>query len=103
MTSWRTRPWRRTDPLKTMGLPADGTWEGSIVRSSNAIARLRRVDPIAAEAVELLRSQVGQTCPVHGHLDDPIISLLGDEIAFGCPDCSGEDLRRRWVEELVGE
>lgn len=91
------------DPRTTVGLPAHGTWEGSVVRSSNAITRMRRVNPEAAEAIELLRSKVGSSCPVHGHLEDPVISLLGDEIAFGCPDCSGDDLRRQWAEEPIEE
>jgi hypothetical protein len=103
MSTWRNRPWRRTDPRKTMGLPVGGTWENSVVRSSNAITRMRRENPEVAEAIELLRSQIGQECPEHGHLDDPIITLLGDEIAFGCPDCSGEELRRVWAEEPIEE
>jgi hypothetical protein len=103
MASWRNRPWRTTDPSKTVGVPAHGTWQGSVIRSSNAIARLRRVNSEAAEAVELLRSKVGSNCPVHGKLEDPIITLLGEEIAFGCPDCSGEELRQMWAEEPIEE
>jgi hypothetical protein len=61
------------------------------------------VNSEAAEAVELLRSKVGSNCPVHGKLEDPIITLLGEEIAFGCPDCSGEELRQMWAEEPIEE
>ena len=104
MTSWRTKPWRRTDPRKTVGVPADGLgWAGSIVRSSNAITRARKENPEIAEVIEMMREKIGSECPIHGKLEDPIISLLGDEIAFGCPECSGEALRRQWAEEPIEE
>lgn len=103
MTSWRTKPWRRTDPRKTVGVPMDGTWEGALLRSSNMITRVRRENPDAADALEIMRERIGRTCPTHGRLEDPIVSLLDGEVAFGCPDCSGEDLRRRWLEEPIEE
>jgi hypothetical protein len=101
--SWRTKPWRRTDPRTTKGLPVDGKWSGGLVRTSNVLARVRREDPEAAEVIELLRSEVGKTCPVHGDLEDPIIAVVRGEVAFGCPDCSGEELRQRWLDEPIEE
>lgn len=99
---------RRTDPRKTVGVFVREEREdvegeklvlGSIVRSSNAIALIRKHDANAARMLEQMRAQIGQECPVHGHLEDPIIGRLGDEVAFGCPECSGEDVRKAWREE----
>lgn len=103
---------RRTDPRRTIGVfvregnePPEGVKirasEGGMLRSSNAIARIRKDNPAGARMLELLREQIGRECPVHGHLDDPIIGLVGDEVAFGCPDCSGEEIRRQWAEEPI--
>lgn len=91
------KPWRRTDPKRTVGRFVQGDLR--LLRSSNAIAKLRRENPSAAEAVELLREKVGRECPTHGRLEDPIIAILGDEIAFACPDCSDPDVRDAWARE----
>lgn len=92
------KPWRRM-PKGTQGVFV--TAGDGLLRSSNAIAKLRRENPSAAEAVELLREKIGRECQVHGRLEDPIIAILGDEIAFACPDCSDPDVRDAWAREPV--
>lgn len=92
-----SRPWRRTDPRKLVGAFVDDA--PGMLRSSNAITRLRQTNPDAADLIELMREKVGRNCPHHGRLEDPIITILNGEVAFGCPDCSSEAVRQAWADE----
>lgn len=95
------KPWRRTDPRKSVGRLVGGLSQDGILRSSNAITRLRRMSPDAAEAVELCRDTIGRLCTIHGHLDDPILTLLGEELAFVCPQCSSPEVFAAWQAEPI--
>lgn len=99
---------RRTDPRSTVGVFVREDREdvagekltlATVLRSSNAIAIMRKENPHAAKMLEHLREQIGTECPVHGHIEDPIIGVLGGEVAFACPDCSGADVREQWANE----
>lgn len=90
-----------------------------ILRYSNVLASLRamgeredataydRADAAKAIAtLEALYKQLGHTCSVHGHLDDPIVisAIVGesDQVAFVCPHCSDPRLLKQWeAEQLV--
>lgn len=91
----------RTDPRTTHGVFAV---EPGCIRLSTAVRRLREAGKeVSALALERDAAAVGRECPVHGHLEDPIVGLLSDRVAFGCPDCSGEDVRAAWEAEGRGE
>lgn len=71
-----------------------------ILRMSNALHRLRQQGSNASVA-KILEDyeKVGNTCTVHGHLSDPIITILGNRVAFGCPWCSDSAILRAWENE----
>jgi hypothetical protein len=108
---------RRTDPRKTVGvfvreghpayddesMVAPFRAGANLLRSSNAITLIRRESAEQADKLEHLREQIGRECPVHGHIEDPIIGRLGDEVAFVCPECSAEPVRAAWAAEKVLE
>lgn len=80
----------------------------SVLRYSSILVAMAR-DWGGMPAVARLRSayeQAGNRCQVHGHLPDPIVGLLGEgaaaQVAFGCPHCSGDDVRAMWEAEVPG-
>lgn len=73
-----------------------------IVRFSLAVRRLRAAGAHAA-ADELERDRVvAAVCNVHGRLPDPVICLVGERVAFACPDCSGALVKAQWLAEGRG-
>ncbi len=71
-----------------------------VLRFSTAVRRLRESgEETGALEVEALKERVGSLCPIHGELIDPIMGILGKEIAFCCPQCSSPELFKAWQEE----
>lgn len=82
---------------------AHGTFAGgevpSLTRFSVAVRALRRMGNDAG-ADELEQDKlVAAHCTVHGAIDDPVIGLLGGQVAFACPWCSGDAVREQWQRE----
>lgn len=54
----------------------------------------------AADEVAALADRVGRRCDTHGYLEDPLVFTVGnDQLAFGCPDCSGKAIRDAYDKE----
>jgi hypothetical protein len=70
------------------------------VRLSTCLRRLREqgAPPEAAAELERIHEQHG-SCVVHGLLADPVIGLVGKQIAICCPWCSGADVQALWEAE----
>lgn len=80
----------------------------SLCRFSAICAKLRlQSGDAAVKQFDELVTKVGRVCQVHGVIDDPIIGLVegsgGLAVAIGCPRCSGEDVRKKWEAEAIGE
>lgn len=97
-----------TLPKPMMCRPADTSILPSLVRYSTALRHLRdgtKKGSDAAEALERDFAEHGSRCTVHGLLEDPIIVLLrlpeddSERVGFGCPDCSGPEVKARWEAE----
>lgn len=72
----------------------------TMVRYSTALQALRRVDTPAAAIAEFENDKAtAARCPEHGALEDPVVGLLGDRVAFACPWCSGADVLAAWERE----
>lgn len=52
----------------------------------------------AAEEVQRVANQF-RDCPVHGRMADPIVGIVGTQIAIVCPYCSGSDVLAMWEAE----
>lgn len=91
---------RQRPPRKLTGV-GQFTERPKLVRSSNLIAALRKLNPEGARQLEGLREKVGRQCPTHGYLDDPILGIMNNEAAFGCPHCSSPDILAQWLAEPV--
>ena len=79
-----------------------GVFDGppEVVRYSTAVQRLRDKHAPQKALDEFERDrQIAAICPTHGPIADPIIGLLGDRVAFGCPECSSEDVQARYDSE----
>jgi hypothetical protein len=89
-------PIRFATPL--MGVFDDGLPD--VLRWSTAKRRLhdQGSDDVIAK-IEAERAVAGTSSPTHGTLEDPIIAILGDRVAFVCPRCSGEDVQRAYEAE----
>lgn len=88
-----------------VGAPAKGLLEskGGPLRSSLIIERLHdQGHSDSANRISELRDRVGRLCAIHGRLDDPIIALLGEDIAFACPWCSDPEVLKQWEAEGEG-
>lgn len=83
-----------------------------VVRYSTAVQRLRDQHAPQEALDEFARDkQAAAVCPTHGPIDNPIIGLLSDRVAFGCPECSGSliqgiykseaPLLREWCAQLA--
>ena len=85
-----------------VGAPAEGllTSKGGPLRSSIIIERLHdQGNSESANRIAEMRDRVGRLCAIHGRLDDPIIALLGPDVAFACPWCSAPDVLKKWEAE----
>ncbi|MHB8563340.1 MAG: hypothetical protein ACYDDA_05210 [Acidiferrobacteraceae bacterium] len=96
-------PARRSDPRRVYGTTADGKVP-SVLRMTAVIKHLREQGQQDAIAVVLdLHRKVGNRCPEHGEIADPIVTistLRGErELAFGCPWCSSPDVLEAWERE----
>jgi len=68
-----------------------------VVRYSTALKRMRAE---GADTSEFERDKtIGAVCPNHGIIEDPIIGILSDRVAFACPWCSGATLFKTWEDE----
>jgi hypothetical protein len=82
-----------------------GVFDGmpEVVRYSTVLRRLREAGDATAIALERLKAQVGTRCPTHGALEDPIVAIVDAgpraQVAFGCPWCSGDQIRELWERE----
>lgn len=70
-----------------------------VVRYSTIMRRCReqRMSAVAAELERIYRQF--DTCEVHGHMADPVVGTVGDQIAICCPHCSGSDVMAAWEAE----
>lgn len=90
---------------KRSHLVAEGYFDGpgmpETVRFSTAVRGLRRQGfEESALKLEELKRLHGSSCAVHGTLEDPIIGTVPhDQVAFGCPWCSGPDMLAAWEKE----
>lgn len=94
----------RTDPKKIVGVPAEGRVP-DVLRLSTALKR-GRTNGMTEDALATLEREAalyGSLCPEHGHIEDPILMVLGSgpdaRPAFGCPWCSGSDILHAWEVE----
>lgn len=89
-------------PPTRFSSPLYGATDGtSYLRYSTALAQLRAAGHHEAVKVVVdLYEKCGNWCPTHGALPDPIVLTMGTEnIAFGCPYCSGPDILAAWEAE----
>lgn len=73
------------------------------LRLSNALTRLRKEGAEeSAHKLEVMARECGRFCTTHGYLEDPIIGIVGAEnVAFACPQCSGDLVREAWEREPI--
>ena len=70
------------------------------LRFSTAMKRLRAGAGDAAMAAEFERDkEIAAVCVTHGKVADPVIGLVGDQVAFGCPWCSDPAILKAWEDE----
>lgn len=70
------------------------------LRFSSAVSALRNQGALDTLAeLERLRELHGKRCPTHGELKDPILAILGEQVAFICPWCSGPEILAAWEAE----
>lgn len=71
-----------------------------VIRYSTTVKHLRASGTPEEHLEEYERDkQAAAHCSEHGPIDDPIIGLAGDRVAFACPWCSAPEMLRRWEEE----
>lgn len=89
------------EPIKVRAYGVfDGVETPETVRFSTVVRALRRQGNEAiAQKLEAEQKAVGSRCDTHGELADPVIGLLGDRVAFGCPWCSGSAVLAAWERE----
>lgn len=85
-------------PVRATGLAG-----AEVVRYSSAVQRLKDRGAASADLEEFERDRKAfAVCPIHGELADPVIGIAdveGQRVAFGCPDCSGPEVRAQWEAE----
>lgn len=74
--------------------------EPGVLRLSTLLQRWRDRGRNPEDEAEVLRVvDKHRVCPTHGRLEDPIVGLVGDQIAVACPWCSGDAVREAWEAE----
>ncbi len=70
------------------------------VRYSTALKRLRAIPDNEAHVAEFERDkEIASVCVTHGKVADPVIGIVGDRVAFGCPWCSDPAILKAWEDE----
>lgn len=81
-----------------LGVFRDGVPDQVRYSTSLSALRMQGADETAA-TLEKLKAEHGSLCAVHGELKDPVIGILGDQVAFVCPWCSGPEILAAWTAE----
>ena len=84
--------------------PAEGYFDAvpDLLRLSNLLKKLKAMGEEGEhsyETIQKLYKEVGNNCAVHGELVDPIVGLIGEQVAFICPWCSGPEMLAAWEAE----
>ena len=95
-TTKKTRPFAYGE--KRLGTFAPGS--SGPVRYSTCLKRLRAIPGNEADVAEFERDkEIAAVCVTHGKVADPVIGIVGDRVAFGCPWCSDLAILKAWEEE----
>jgi hypothetical protein len=73
----------------------------SVVRLSSAAKRLREIGATeGADELERDAKIAAPWCQKCGRkIDDPVVGILGDRVAFACPWCSSPEVLAAWEQE----
>ncbi len=71
-----------------------------LVRMSSVLNQLRSHGGHAAADQVERDAKVAAVCNTHGAIVDPIIGIIGDRVAFACPQCSSVEAKQAYDEEL---
>lgn len=76
--------------------------ENGLLRFSAICARIKKEGDDPQKFIDTV-NEIGRTCPTHGYLKDPIIGVVANrnQIAVGCPDCSGSEVRKVWESQAL--
>jgi hypothetical protein len=93
-------------PKTRMGKPVAGYFnqkpEPGSLRLSSLLKKLKTMGDggeHSYESIKKLHREVGDNCEVHGPLEDPIVGLVGEQVAFVCPWCSAPAMLAAWEAE----
>jgi hypothetical protein len=69
------------------------------VRYSTILRRCREQGMTDAYADLKRVKEQFEVCPTHGFMADPVVGVVGTQIAIACPHCSGAHVLAAWEAE----
>lgn len=94
-------PKTRVEGKPVTGYFSEGKTPGTL-RLSTLLAKLKTMGEggeHSYESIKRLHREVGDNCEVHGPLEDPIVGLYNEQVAFICPWCSAPEMLAAWEAE----